>query len=364
VIRRFRTVLHSGVRALTLAAVLLIASLGAARAANERAVLVLSQPTLVPVMAYAFVAQQMGYWTEEGVDVDIQFSAGTAQTIQLLAAGKADIGQSSEIQLMQAREKGVALKVVMTLVREFGSKLAVPIDSPVRTIGQLRGQKIGVASTSAAQIPFVRAMVASGGLNPDTDVDIVPVGFGAAPIASLRSGQIAAVAFWGNQFATWEIAGQQFRYFPATFFPDDMPGYNFVALERTVSERRNVVVGVLRGMAKGLLFSETNPEAALELYYRANPTKRPVGDDAKKKRTDDLELIKHEITVTTFRGRRIEKWGANYKPGWEAARDFYLAQGVLRVKRDVEEYYVPVAITDEINRFDAATVIRNATTFR
>ena len=345
-------------------AIWLIVGPGTTWAANERAVLVLSTLSVHPGMAYAFVAQQIGYWAEEGLDVELQFSAGSAQTVQLLAAGKADIGQSSEIQLMQAREKGVPLKVVMTYIREFGSRMGVLSNSSIRSIGQLRGQKIGVASMSAAQIPFARAMVAGAGLDPDTDVTFVPVGFGAQPLVALLSGQVAAVAFWTSQFSTWEISGQQFRYFPVTFFPDDVPGYNFVAHERVITERRNLVIGLLRGIAKAILFAQSNPQAALDLYYRANPAKKPVGTNAEQKIANDLELLKRDLAATAIKGRRIEKWGANYKPGWEAVRDFYIAQGVLREKRDVEEYYVPVTVTDEINRFDASAVIKRAANYR
>lgn len=337
---------------------------GGSAEANQRAVLVLSNINVNPTMAYAFVADQVGYWSQEGLDVEIQYSRGSAQTLQLLAAGKADVGQSNAVQLMLAREKDAPLKVVMTLNREYGSHLAVLSSSPIESIEQLRGENIGVASMSAAQIPFVRAMVTKGGLDPDTDVTLVPVGFGVQPLAALLSGQVAAVAFWSNQFFVWEIAGHQFRYFPAPFFPDDVPGYNFVAHEDFIADRPDIVVGLLRGIAKGLLFSQANPEAALKLFYQANPTKRPVGADAEQKIANDLELLKRETALKAIRGRRIEQWGANYKPGWEAIRDFYLDQGTLRTRRDVEEYYVPPTMTDEINRFDAQDVVNAAENYK
>lgn len=361
---RFRVPIGKGFQGFVLIALCMFIGQGITWAANERAVLVLSQLNVNPTMAYAFVAEKIGYWSQEGLDVEIQYSKGSAQTLQLLAVGKADIGQSNEIQLMLAREKGVPLKVVMTFNREFGSRMGVLANSPIKSIQQLRGQIIGVASLSAAQVPFARAMVATGGLNPDTDVTLVPVGFGAQPLALLLSGRVAAVAFWTSQFSVWEIAGHDFRYFPAPFFPNDVPGYNFVAHEDLIGDRRTVLVGLLRGIAKGILFSQTDPEAALKLFYRANPTKKPVGVDAEQKIANDLELLKRGLTLSAIEGRRIEQWGANYKPGWEAVRDFYIAQGTLHEKRDVEEYYVSPRVTDEINRFDAEDVVKSAANYQ
>jgi NitT/TauT family transport system substrate-binding protein len=342
----------------------LFIGLGPVRASNEQVVMVLSQLNVNPTMAYAFVADHLGYWSTEDLKVDIQYSKGSAQTLLLLAAGKADVGQSNEIQLMLAREKGLPLRVVMTFARQFGSKLGVLANSPIKSIEQLRGKNIGVASLSAAQVPFAKAMIASANLDPNIDVSLVAVGYGAQPLAALLSGQVSAAAFWLNQFDAWEVAGHKFRFFPTPFFPNDTPGYNFVAHDNMILDRERALVGLLKGIAKALLFAETNPEAALEIFYRANPTKKPIGANADELIARDLELLKRAIKLYSINERKIKQWGASYKPGWKAVRDFYIAQGALRDKRPVEEYYVSPKITDMINEFDGGSIVKSAQTFK
>jgi ABC-type nitrate/sulfonate/bicarbonate transport system substrate-binding protein len=77
----------------------------------------------------------------------------------------------------------------------------------------------------------------------------------------LKRYKVTAVGFWTAQFIAWEAADQKFRYFPADFFPNDVPGYNLVAREDFIQEQEDTLIGVLRGVAKGYLFSVTNPYA-------------------------------------------------------------------------------------------------------
>jgi len=326
--------------------------------------LVLSNPNLNSTMAPTFVAKKLGYWESEGVDVEIQFSKGSSYTLQLLASQKVHVGQSNEIQLMLSREKGLPLKVVMTNQREFGSRLAVLENSSITKIEQLKGKNIGVADLSAAQVPFVKAMLATGGLDPEKDASILAVGWGAQALAALLKDKVAAVCFWTGQFIAWEVADQKFRYFPADFFPNDVPGYNLVAHEDFIEGREDTLVGILRGVAKGYLFSITNPRAAVEIYYKANPTKKPVGENSSEITRKNVDLLARNLETCTIVDRKIKKWGANYKPGWEAVRDFYLRQGTLKEKRNAEEYYVPPRITEKINDFDSEAIVKAARNYK
>jgi len=337
-----------------------VAVFGAGTCWANNVTLVLSNPNLNSTMAPTFVAKELGYWESEGLDIEIQYSKGSSYTLQLLASRKVYVGQSNEIQLMLSREKGLPLKVVMTIQREFGSRLAVLANRPIIKIEQLKGKNIGVASLSAAQVPFVKAMLATGGLDPEKDASILAVGWGAQALTALLKDKVAAVAFWPAQFIAWEVADQKFRYFPADFFPNDVPGYNLVANEQFIQEQEDTLVGLLRGVAKGYLFSITNPSAAVKIYYKANPTKKPVGENSSEAIRKNVDLLAKHLKTCTIVDRKIKKWGANYKPGWEAVRDFYLSQGTLKEKRNVEEYYVPPRITDRINDFDAKAIVKAA----
>jgi hypothetical protein len=78
----------------------------------------------------------------------------------------------------------------------------------------------------------------------------------------------------------------------------------------------------------------------------------------------DVALLEKHLKTCTIHDRQVKKWGANYKPGWEAVRDFYLSQVTLQGKRNVEEYYVSPRITDRINQFDASAIVEAAKSFK
>src|SRR3546814_15960598 len=55
------------------------------------------------------LAQQKGWFAEQGLNVDIQDGTGTINTLQLLAAGKVDVGQVSLGAMAVAKEHGLDL---------------------------------------------------------------------------------------------------------------------------------------------------------------------------------------------------------------------------------------------------------------
>src|SRR4051794_23477476 len=70
------------------------------------------------VHSFLYVADEKGYFKEEGIDLDIQFPANPTDPINLAASGQVTLGITYQPDVIVARtEQGVGVKSVGAIVR-------------------------------------------------------------------------------------------------------------------------------------------------------------------------------------------------------------------------------------------------------
>jgi NitT/TauT family transport system substrate-binding protein len=119
------------------------------------------------------------------------YNAGSG-VVEALRAGTIDIGFSGPFPALKAFAKAGDI-VLLAGAGTGGTQLMVLKNSPIKTLADLKGKKIGVNQLGSTVDSFVRHNLIKAGLKPDTDVKIqeVPPGEQAA---QLQGGQVAAVA--------------------------------------------------------------------------------------------------------------------------------------------------------------------------
>ena len=124
--------------ALTLAALL---ALSPAHAADKLTLMLdwFINPDHAPII----LAQDKGFFTEAGLEVEIIAPADPSDPPRLVAAGKADLAVGYQPQLHLQVHEGLPLVRVGTLVGMPLSCLMVQADGPVQSIADLKGRKIG-----------------------------------------------------------------------------------------------------------------------------------------------------------------------------------------------------------------------------
>ncbi|NIL98674.1 MAG: ABC transporter substrate-binding protein, partial [Planctomycetales bacterium] len=89
------------------------------------------------------VAEELGYFAEQGLEVEIVAPADPADPPKLAAAGKAELAIGYQPQLHLQIHEGLPLKRVGTLVATPLNCLLVLDDSPIQSPGDLKGKKVG-----------------------------------------------------------------------------------------------------------------------------------------------------------------------------------------------------------------------------
>ncbi|MDQ2990772.1 MAG: ABC transporter substrate-binding protein [Pseudomonadota bacterium] len=141
------------------------------------------------------IAEQMGYFKDEGLQVEISDFAGGAKALQALVGGSADVvsGAYEHTINMQAKGQPITVFVLQARAPQIVFGVSTKTMPNYKSIADLKGKKIGVTAPGSSTNMMASFVLAKGGLKP-TDVSFIGVGTSAGALSALRSGQIDAIS--------------------------------------------------------------------------------------------------------------------------------------------------------------------------
>ena len=137
-----------------------------------------------------YVAVHKGFFTAEGLDLELNFAQSGAAVTQQLTAGSLDVALSVGItDPIRAIDKGASL----ALVRVVGNSAPyVLIGKPgLKSIVDLKGKIISVGADNDITTVYFERMMAANGLKKG-DYETLPAGVAAARFAALKAGVVDA----------------------------------------------------------------------------------------------------------------------------------------------------------------------------
>lgn len=250
-------------RTIAFAAALLSAPLIAAPAAAEDEITLILDWFVNPDHGPIVIAEEKGYFAEEGLAVEVIAPADPADPPKMVAAGQADLAVSYQPQLHLQVHEGLPLVRVGTLVATPLNCLLVLEGGPVDEIADLEGKKIGF-SVAGVEEALLKAVLERGGLTLD-DVELVNVNWSLSP--ALMSGQVDAVigAFRNFELNQMEIEGVPGRCFYLE--EEGLPAYDeliYVANPETLDE--DVIARFLAATEKAVQYIVNHPVESWEIF--------------------------------------------------------------------------------------------------
>src|SRR5262245_12591542 len=115
------------------------------------------------------LAQQLGFYAEEGLDVELQDFQGGAKALQALVGGSADVVSGFYDHTIQMAAEGRELVAFVTMLRFPGLVL---ITSPQRAatltrIDDLKGRMLGVTTAGSSSHMLLTYLLKQHGVGPD-----------------------------------------------------------------------------------------------------------------------------------------------------------------------------------------------------
>lgn len=301
-----------------------------------------------------------GYWQEEGLDVEVTGYQGAGPALQLLAQGQADIVFTGTPDMMRLREEGVNIKCVANVYDRMHVYPVVLPDSPIETIEDFKGKNVGLQALTGSVRVWTDLLLKSHDMTIEDLGGAIAVGTGAAAVQALQSGQIDALIEWHGHYALLETQfGLEFRRF------DDDPALSensFVhcvhASDKLIEEEPEVVEGILRGMAKGIIFAQENPEAVVAGHFEQYPRTLPQGVSREQAIKDAAAVVAQNVQLSAATSDAGE-WGIASQEQVERVRDALVESGTLNESMSWENYYTSQFI-EAANDFDREAVTAKA----
>ncbi len=218
-----------------------------------------------PDHAPIIVAQEMGYFADQGLDVEIKTPANPNDPPKLVAAGKADLAVSYQQQLHVQVDQGLPLVRIATLVATPLNTLLVRADSDIHTIGDLKGKTIGY-SVGGFETVLLKVMLHKAGLKL-SDVNLVNVNFSLTP--SLLSKKVDAVI---GAFRNFELNQMALEKHPGrAFYVEEygIPAYDELII---VANRDAITKAKLRkfviALERGVQYLVNHPDKSFQLFVK------------------------------------------------------------------------------------------------
>ncbi len=139
------------------------------------------------------LTQELGFYTEEGLDVELQDFAGGSKALQALMGGSADVVSGFYDHTIQMAADGRDLVAFVMMLRFPGLVLVTSPQSvaTVARIEDLNGRIAGVTTAGSSSQILLTYLLQRHGV-PTDKVSVTPIGSAATAIAAIEHGKVDA----------------------------------------------------------------------------------------------------------------------------------------------------------------------------
>ena len=278
-----------------------------------------------PDHAPLVVAAEKGLFAAQGLEVELIAPADPNDPPKLVAAGRADLAVSYQPQLHVQVDQGLPLKRIGTLIATPLNSLVVLKDSPIKSIADLKGRRIGY-SVGGFEDALLKALLARHGVKLD-EVTLVNVNFSLAP--SLIAGQVDAVI---GAYRNFELNQMDLLNKPGRAFfleEEGIPAFDELIL---VANRKHLadprLRGFLRAVEQATQYILNHPQEAWQLFISHH-----------KELDDELNRRAWRDTLSRFALRPAAVDNGRYK----RFAQFLAQQGVIRTALPASDYAVELS---------------------
>lgn len=279
----------------------LVLALGVPARADDRVVLIAGSSGTAPYDVFDHVAQLAGFYKAEHLSVDREYTANPYTAAQLVATGKGDICAATIEPILAGYDKGLRLPMFLARAARYTYAMAVPQESPIRTLADFKGTEIGVPTLGNGAIQAAQSMLAGAGLKPG-DYSFAPIGQGAQALDALLGKRVAGVAFPFGAIVPFEVMGHRMRVFRHPTL-SDISNAGYFATPATIATRADVLARFSRAIVKAAIFVRENPDVSARYFVAATGEK--VTPEALRTWTLTLRLSQRDLLGADPAGRRI-----------------------------------------------------------
>jgi len=250
------------------------------------------------------VAQQLGYFAEEGLSVEI-VQPGPTMSIQLAASGQCEFAVSMQEYVTMARAQDVPVVSIAAVFPHNTSGFAAPTELGVLSPADFENLRYGGWGSDLEAV-MIRTVMEQHGGEFET-VEMFNLGMLDFTLAMKRNFADFFWIFYGWQGIHAQLQGIDFIYIPLTELADVLDYYTpvIVTSEAMISDAPEIVARFTRALARGYVYAALEPEAAASMLLAFAPELDP-------------ELVRaSQIWLSGQSETDLLQWGQQKTETWE-----------------------------------------------
>jgi NitT/TauT family transport system substrate-binding protein len=273
------------------------------------------------IQAAMHLAEVKGWFKEANLAVDVQDGRGSGNTLQLVNAGQADVGQIQLGLLAQARENGATVKSFAGFDRRTDLCVVVDRDGGIHKVEDVKGKTLVVFAASP-WAPLIDLWLKKGGLDRTT----VNISF------------VDPAALWGT-YTTKRADGLMSTIGSAlpvangprpsrAVLAEDVgiafPSYGLIATEATLKAKADVLKRLVATQQKAWAYMR---DGGIEEGVQAMLKQRPDARLDPKVQREQIQLTIDFFDTPATKGKPI---GWQAEEDWKKHIDMMVAAGALK----------------------------------
>jgi NitT/TauT family transport system substrate-binding protein len=224
----------------------------------------MAYPTISMAMAPWWIAKEKGFFTQEGLDVDVMYIKGDSTIVQALLGGNIQAGYAGATPVAAAVARGGQVVIVAVPANRMGYLLMTR--EPVKDPRELSGKKFAISSFGGSSEIATRLGLERVGADPNKVV-MLQVGGSPDRIAALKRGSADGSILSANEMIG---AGGMGFYTLYDFAKSDLEyPYNVLYVRKQFAfEKRKATASLIKSFMRGLWFMQENEEEAVKISAR------------------------------------------------------------------------------------------------
>src|SRR5256885_7119768 len=216
-----------------------------------------------------YYGKERGFYKEEGIDLTINEGRGSANTVQVVAAGSDTFGLADSSSVVATAAKGAEIKSVMSLLNSTGFSVVSLASAGIKTPKDLEGKKLAVSPGDPLGQLF-RALAASNNLDM-SKITFVQVDPAAKVVSVLEKRVDGLLGGADDQFFLIKYKAEQPTALRYADHGANIFGMTILTQDATIKNKADLVRRFVKATARSWEETKKNPEAAVDATMKVKP---------------------------------------------------------------------------------------------
>ncbi|MEN9563536.1 MAG: hypothetical protein RIR73_1780 [Chloroflexota bacterium] len=280
----------------------------------------------IPNIQYApfYVAVEKGYFAEEGIIIEFDYSFET-DGVALTGAGELPFAVASGEQVLLARSQGLPVVYAFAWYQQFPISIIAAPELNINEPADLRGKKIGLPGLFGANYIGAQALLFSAGVDP-SEVTFDTIGFNQVEAFATGASDIV-VGYAANEPIVLASQGFELNELRVADYAQ-LTANGIVTSEMTIANEPDLVRGMARALARGIQDTITNPE---EAYTTSLNFVENLKDQDKE--------VQMQVLNTSIEFWQAERIGFSEPQAWENMNDLLVKMALISEPVDLSKAF-------------------------